>query len=171
MAQEHHDLVFSVALSHLVDANEATKRAFIERYKQSLFPNLGTSSGQTIWKTYRNITRITLWGRDHFRNNIRLAMAAEALGLGPDTYCMERNNCRGLSERIFLLMWFLPPHKLCFDSIFGLDLNGPFNRFPRAGQDGTNMASRLLPLNVRPNMCPVCHTFLCDHAMEELVDI
>ena len=79
MAQEHQDLVFSVALSHLVDANETTKRAFIEKYKQSLFPNLGTSSGQTIWKTYRNITRITLWGRDHFRNNIfLLAMATEA---------------------------------------------------------------------------------------------
>ena len=85
MAQEHQDLVFSVALSHLVDANEATKRAFIEKYKQSLFPNLGTSSWQTIWKTYRNITKITLWGWDHFRNNIRLAMPAEALGLGPDT--------------------------------------------------------------------------------------
>ena len=45
MAQEHQGLVFSVALSHLVDANEATKRAFTEKYKQSLFPNLGTSSG------------------------------------------------------------------------------------------------------------------------------
>ena len=82
MAQEHPDLIYSVALSHLVDANETTKRAFIEKYKQILFPDLGTSSGQTIWKTYHNLTRITLWGRDHFRNNIRLAMAAEALGLG-----------------------------------------------------------------------------------------
>ena len=98
-------------------------------------------------------------------------MAAEALGLGPDTYCVERKICRGFSECIFLLMWFLPPHKLCFDSIFGLNLSGPFNRFPRAGPDGTDMASRLLPLNVRPNMCPACDTFLCDHAMEGLVDV
>lgn len=171
MAEVHHDLVISIAINHLLDSNEDAKRAFTERFQQALFPNLGTSTGQTLWKTHHNITRATIWGRDHFRNNIRLAMAKEALGLGPDFYCVERNTCRGFSERVFLLMRFLPPHKICFDSVFGLPLRGPFSRFPRIRQEGGDITRRLLPLNVRPHNCPACHSFLCDHAMEGLDEV
>ena len=62
----------------------------MDRYEQILFPHPGTSTAQTKWKAYRGILRVTLWGRDHFRNNVRLAMVREAMGLGPRYYCIIR---------------------------------------------------------------------------------
>ena len=51
-------------------ADEDTKRLVAERYERQLFPNPGSSIAQTKWKTYHNLVRVTLWGRDHFRNNV-----------------------------------------------------------------------------------------------------
>ena len=41
-----------------------------------------TTTVQTMWRSHRNIVRVTLWGRDHFQNNVQVAMVCEALGLG-----------------------------------------------------------------------------------------
>ena len=71
-------------LRRMRHANIEARRAFIARYKRLLFPRLGTSTAQTKWWTYRNVTRVTIWGLDHFKNNVRLFMAMEALDLGLD---------------------------------------------------------------------------------------
>ena len=80
----------------------------MDRYEQRLFPHPGTSTAQTKWKNYRDILRATLWGRDHFQNDVRLAMVCEAMGLGPLIYCIIRSLYPAFSERVFLLTQFFP---------------------------------------------------------------
>ena len=120
MASWQYEFVLSSSVTYLQNTNDSAKRAFLVRYEQVLFPNSGSSVGQTVRKTWRNITRVTLWGRDHFRNNIRLAMVKEALGLGPRYYGILRTSHPGFSERLFLLAQFLPHQKFYLYPHFGL---------------------------------------------------
>ena len=96
--------ILCLGLQHLEQASESVRRAFLERYKQYFFPQLGSCNAQTMWKTWKNITRVTIWGREHFQNNVRLAMVTEALGLGPKYYCVMRKNVPRFSEQVFLLV-------------------------------------------------------------------
>ena len=147
------------------------KRTFLERYKRFLFPQLGSCNAQTMWKTSHNITRVTIWGQSHFRNNIRLAIVTEALGLGPQYYCIMRTFPPGFSDRVFLLIQFLPHHKVCIDPCFGTPLGGPFRRSPHAREIGEAISNRVIPLDQRPNVCFPCGTCFYDHAMEGVVDL
>ena len=171
MAAWQQALVLSRMIGHLLYTNEAAQRRFLESYKRTLFLELGTSVGQTAWRTYRNIMRVTLWGRDHFRNKVRLAMAAEALGLGPQFYCVMQMSNRGFFERLFLLLQFLPHQKIYLHPHFGLRLSGPFNRSLYASQVGVAISQRVIPMDERPNTCPICDTCFCDHAMDRLVEL
>ncbi len=171
MAVWMEGLVISVGAGHLQQAEEPVRREFVENYRRLVFPALGTSTGQTMWKTYRKVTRVTLWGHEHFRNNIRLFIVMEALGLGPDYYCVERTTCRMLSSRVFLLTRFLPFEKICFDTWYGLPLMGPFDMSVRARQVGDAITQHRIPPNELPNFCPACHSQFCDHAMESLSEV
>ena len=71
-------------------------------YERYLFPQLGTSTAQTKWWTFCNVTRVTLWVHDHFQNNVRLFMVMEALDLGPTYYCVMRTFNPHFSGRLFL---------------------------------------------------------------------
>ena len=53
-------------LQDLRQASVAARRAFVASYERHLFPHLGTSTAQTKWWTFGNVTRVTLWGHDHF---------------------------------------------------------------------------------------------------------
>ena len=74
--------------------------------------------------------RVTLWGRDHFQNNVQLAMVIEAMGLGPRYYCILRSSHPGFLERAFLLTQFLPHQRMYFYPNFGLPLSDSFDRSP-----------------------------------------
>ena len=163
--------ILSLGLQHLEQANESVHRAFLERYKQHLFPQPGSCNAQTMWRTWQNITRVTIWGQEHFRNNVRLAMVTEALGLGPEYYCVMRTNAPGFSERVFLLVQFLPHQKVCINPHFGRPLGGPFRRSPHAREIGEAISSRIIPLDQGPNVCFHCETRFCDHMMEGIVDL
>ena len=104
------------------------RRAFIARYERLLFPHLGTSIAQTKWWTYRNVMRVTIWGLDHFKNNVRLFMAMEALDLGLDYYCVRRNLSPIFSNRLFLLLMFLPHQKIYVHPYYGPPFGGPFDK-------------------------------------------
>ena len=114
MADWLEDTIISVGIGHVLGADESVQREFVENYKRSLFSALGTSTGQTVWKTYHNITKVTLWGHEHFCNNVRLFSVIEALDLGPDYYCVERGTNRVFNDRLFLLTRFLPDSKYAF---------------------------------------------------------
>ena len=171
MASWQYDLVLSSGITHLQNTNDSAKRAFLVRYEQVLFPESGSSVGQTVWKTWRNITRVTPWGRDHFRNNIRLAMVKEALGLGPRFYCILRTSHPGFSQRLLLLAQFLPHQKFYLYPHFGLPPRGPFNFSAHTREVSAAISQRILPTEERPNMCPACDSCFCDHVMEGLIDL
>ena len=143
----------------------------MDRYEQRLFPHPRTSTTQTKWKTYRDILRVTLWGRDHFQNNIRLAMVCEALGLDPRIYCIIRTLYPAFSEWVFLLTQFLPHQKMYFYPFFGLPLRGPFDQSSRTREIGVAISQRIISNAERSNMCPACDSCFCDHAMEGLSNL
>ena len=124
-----------------------------------------------MWKTYRNITRVTIWGQEHFCNNVHLFIVMEALDLGPDYYCVERGLNRVFHDRLFLLTRFLPVSKICFNTLFDLPLRGPFERSVRASQIGVAISGRRIPYGDFPGFYPPCESHFCDHAMEGLVEI
>lgn len=164
-------LVTRLAIEQLRQSNEEARRAFVDRYEQGIFPHPGTSTAQTKWKTYRDIIRVTLWGRDHFRNNVRLAMVREAMGLGPRIYCIIRSLYPAFSERVFLLTQFLPHQKMYFYPFFGLPLRGPFNQSSHTREIAIAISQRIISHAERPNMCPACDSCFCDHAMEGLANL
>ena len=100
--EELQNTVISLGVENVLGADEVVRKEFIENFKRALFPALGTSLGQTVWKTYRNITRVTPLGRDHFLNNVRLFM----VGFGLDYYCVVRYAMGAYADRLFLLTAF-----------------------------------------------------------------
>lgn len=164
----------SVAIPQLLEANTTVREAFVERYQRLLFPQYGPTLAQTPWRTHRGITRVTLWGRDHFRNNVRLAMVKEAMGLGPRLYrlySVERSLILGFSERVFLLAQFLPHHKIYLSPRYGLPLRGPFSFLDHTREIGVAIANRFVSLEEGFPICLVCHSSLCDHVIDGLVDL
>ena len=166
------ELALSVLVVRLQNgADEATRRGVVEAHRGLIFPEPGSSVGQTMWKTYRNVTRVTLWGRDHFINDVRLALVVEALDLGPRFYCVMRTPNRDFTERLYLLSQFLPTEKICLYPNFMPPLRGIFDRSVHASGIGAAIYRRILPFEERPNMCPACDSCFCDHVMEELTDL
>ena len=98
-------------------------------------------------------------------------MVCEALGLGPQYYCIMRYVHPGSAERVFLLIQFLPHHKMYFYPNFGLPLRGPFDQSPRTRETSVAMSQRIISFEERPPMCPACDCSFCDHAMGELVEL
>ena len=98
-------------------------------------------------------------------------MVREALGLGPQYYCIMRSAHPGFTERVFLLIQFLPHRKMYFYPNFGLPLKGPFDQYPRTREISVAMSQRIIPFEERPLMCPACDCLFCDHVMGELVEL
>ena len=161
-------LAMANSLQDLRRASDPVKRAFMAAYERYLFPQLGTSTAQTKWWTFHNVTRVTLWGHGHFRNNVRLFMVMEALGLGPTYYCVMRTFNPGFSERLLLLIQFLPHQKIYVYPYFGSPFRGPFDRSVRLSQLGSEIYHRRLPPTETPHHCPACNDCFCDHAMDGL---
>ena len=152
-------------LRRLRHANIEAKRAFITSYECLLFPRLGTSTAQTEWWTYRNVTRVTIWGLDHFKNNVRLFMAMEALG--PEYYCVPRNFSPIFSNRLFLLLMFLPHQKIYVYPYY----KPPFDRTMRLRQIAARIYRRRIPMEEMPLYCLACPDCFCDHAMDGLEEV
>ena len=74
-------------------------------------------------------------------------------------------------EQIFLLIQFLPHHKMYFYPNFGLPLRGPFDQSPWTREISMAMSQRVIPFEERPLMCLACDCSFCDHVMGELVEL
>ena len=125
MARGQWAFLTCLVIEHLQQTNEETRRDFVERYKRRLFPLPQLTTAQTRWRSHCKIVRVTLRGRDHFLNNVWVAMVCEALGLGPQYYYIMSVH-PGFVEWVFLLIQFLPHHKMYFYPNFGLPLRVPF---------------------------------------------
>ena len=126
---------------------------------------------QTKWRSHRNIVKVTLWDRDHFRNNVQVAMVCEALGLGPQYYCIMQSTHPGFVEQVLLLIQFLPHSKMCFYPHFGLPLRGPFDQSPCTREIREAMCQRIIPFSELPLMCLACDSCFCDHVVGELIEL
>ena len=143
----------------------------LTRYERLLFPRLGTSTAQTKWWTYRNVTRVTIWGLDHFKNNVKLFMAMEALYLGPDYYCVLRTLSPIFSNHLFLLLMFLPHQKIYVHPYYGPPFGGPFDRTMRLSQIGAGIYRRCISMEEMLLYCPDYLDCFCDHAMDGLEEV
>ena len=95
----------------------------------SIISSPRTSTTQTKWWTYHNVTRVIIWDLDYFKNNVRLFMAMKALDLGLDYYCvLIRNLSPIFSNFLFLFLMFLPYQKICVHSYYGPPFGGPFDK-------------------------------------------
>ena len=171
MAAWQQLLAMSPSLQYLVQAEESVRRDFVESYEYDIFPYLGTSTAQTKWWTFQNTTRVTLWGREHFCNNVKLFTVMEGLGLGPAHYCVMRTFTPFFSERLFWLLQFLPHQKIYVYPYLGLPFRGPFDDLVHSSIIGFEIYHRRLPEGELPNYCSACHNRFCDHAMDGIVDL
>ena len=124
-----------------------------------------------MWRSHCNIIRVTLWGRDHFKNNVQAAMVCEALGLGPQYYCIMRSGHPGFAEQAFLLIQFLHHSKMYLYPHFGLPLRGPFDFSPHTREIRDAMSQHVIPFAEMPLMCPACDSCFYDHVLGELVEL
>ena len=70
MAKGQRAFLTHLVIEHLQQTNEETRRAFAERYERRLFSLPQLTTAQTKWRSHCNVVRVTLWGRDHFQNNV-----------------------------------------------------------------------------------------------------
>ena len=117
------------------------------------------------------MTRVTIWGLDHFKNNVRLFMAMEALDLGPTYYCVLRNLSPIFSNCLFLLLMFLPNQKIYVHPYYGPPFEGPFDRTVRLSQIGAWIYRGRIPMEEMPLYCPAYRDCFCDHAMDVLEEV
>ena len=98
-------------------------------------------------------------------------MVCEALGLGPRYYCIMQSAHPRFAERVFLLIQFLPHHKMYFHPNFGLPLRGPLDQSPGTREISVAMSQRIIPFEERPLMCQACDSCFCDHVMEGIAEL
>ena len=145
---------------HLEESNHNVRMEFLEAVTRAVFPRLGVIGAQTRWITRGDVTRITLWGRQHLLNNLRVAIIREAMGLGPKHYCIMTSWDPSFESKLLLLMRYLPEEKMSFYS-WGRPLRGPF-REPRWQARGEAIRTRSIPYRELPPSCPRCHAWWCN---------
>ena len=98
-------------------------------------------------------------------------MVCEALGLGPQYYCILRFVHPRFAEWVFLLIQFLPHHKIYFYPNFGLPLRGPFDQSLWTRKISVAMSQHFIPFEESPLIFCACDCCFCDHVMGELVEL
>ena len=98
-------------------------------------------------------------------------MVMEGLGLGLAHYCIMRTFAPTFTDRLFLLLQFLPHHKIHVFPYYGQPFGGPFDNSVSSSVIGSEIYLCRLPEEEIPNYCPVCHHCFCDHAMDGLEEI
>ena len=98
-------------------------------------------------------------------------MVCEALGLGPQYYCIMWFGHPSFAERVFLLIQFLPHSKMYLYPHFGLPLRGPFDQSPHTREIREAMCQCIIPFSKLLLMCRACDSCFCDHVVGELVEL
>ena len=98
-------------------------------------------------------------------------MAMEALDLGPNYYSVLRNLSPIFSNRLFLLLMFLPHQKICVHPYYGPPFGGPFDRTVCLSQIGAGIYCHRIPMEEIPLYYPACRDCFCDHAMDGLEEV
>ena len=141
--ESSEEQAMSVVRQHLEEeASLEVRHAIIDGLIEDIFPEPIYPNGQwkhTRWVTHDGITYVKTWGEDHLLNNLKVALMEELLGLGPHHYCILDNGLPELEKRILLLLYHLPPSKLCFYSKRGkmreISLGSPWKEIVKEIRD------------------------------------
>ena len=147
-------------LDHVMASSKAEKRAFVRLMTPLIFPQEGTIGSQCRWLTSRSVARVTVWGRPHFLNNLRLAVIREVVGLGSHHYCIIRLKLPNFVSKVLLLMRYLPREKLSIRPRQP-PLEGPFLK-PLWRAQGEGICQRDLPKRELPPWFPRYYSRWCD---------
>ena len=149
----------TIIVDHLGASSPKRKRDFVALMSRLIFPREGTIGAQVKWVTRMSVTRVTVWGLEHLLNNIRLAVISEALGLGPNHYCIIRSASPNFASKVLLLVRYLPHEKMSIRPI-GPPLRGPFMR-PLWRTIGEGISRRSIPIGQTPPFYPRCYAWWC----------
>ena len=97
--------IAALAVDHLKATDPKAKKAFLSVLSYQIFPRQGSTGAQTKWVSMGSITRVTVWGQEHFLNNLRLAMVCENLGMGPQHYCIIQSKASDQKQGSFPLKY------------------------------------------------------------------
>ena len=113
--------------------------ATLTRYVARLDPQMQAKLGHTYneavnpysgaWTNLDGITFVTLRNRENVWDNLGLAMLKEAIGLGPQHYCIIRSYNLDFENLLLLTLLYLPGTKFCMYPE-GETLGGPFLHTP-----------------------------------------
>ena len=137
-----------VVRQHMEVASLETKKNLIDLYTQLFFPQPDSSWSQVMWSNRSGVTFVTIWGEEHLRNNLRLALIKEMMGLGPMKYCIVNNMMPNFESKVLLLIRYLPHKKMCFYPPKAT-LSGPFSHSPWQ-EIGAAMRARRINLKNPP---------------------
>ena len=89
---------------HLEMTSRFIRWDFMMGVTSAVFPRQGVNGAQTKWITRGDVTRITLWGRQHLLNNLQVAIVKEAMGFGAKHYCIMASWDPYFKSKLLLLM-------------------------------------------------------------------
>ena len=122
--------VMNLIRKHMESMSLEKKDNLISYYTNVFFPREDQGYFNNIkWTTSKGETFVTMWDEKHLKDNLRLAMIKEVMGVGPEKYCIINNWMPHFESRLLLLIHFLPHRKFCIYPQT-LTLGGPFSRSP-----------------------------------------
>lgn len=114
---------------HMRCTDPVTQMELCEKYSQLIFPREGDAWKNDQWTTAWGVTFVTMWDDEHLMKNIKHAMLAEMMNIGPMKYCVVTNVMPNFTSKLMLLLMYLPHKKIClYPPLYFLD--GPFLRSP-----------------------------------------
>ena len=140
--------MIAFAMEHLEHADLKVRKETVERLAIKLFPKYRHRQ-EWMWQSRDNITRVTLWGQEHVRDNTILAMVKEKLGLGPKYYWIVGSRTLFFSDRLFYISSVLPWNKFCIKPQGLTTLQGPF-----LNESRKEMATEILKNRIPPQDMP-----------------
>ena len=119
-------------MSQILQGDKEAREDFEYRACMATFGFWGPGSIGT-WKSNlaKDMMCIEIYGERYFFNNLKVAMLQEAVGIGPQRYCVVFNQAPHFYSKLKLVMSCLPNEKM-FLYPAGTDLTRHFNQGRRA---------------------------------------
>ena len=146
------DEMISFAMEHLEHVDLKVCMEIVGRLAILLFPQ-DRHHQKWMWQTRDEVTRVTLWGRKHIRDNVILAMTKEKLGLGPKYYWIMGTQASFCSNRLFYVSSVLPWKKFCIEPPGVTTLKGPFLNESRREMAMEMMRNKIPPQEMPSTCC------------------
>ena len=107
------------------------KKQILEHHYDQVISPIGGE-----WTRMGNIAFVTLKNRSHVLENLGLSVFKEAIGIGPDYYCIIRSYNYDFESLLLLALHYLPKCKFCMypeeETLAGPFLHSPWSSLGRS---------------------------------------